>query len=189
MKNAIIIHGMPYKEEYDDPHIPASSERHWLPWLREELKLRGIAAVTPEMPIPYNPEYQAWKNVFEQYPLSEETILVGHSCGAGFIIRYLSENNVKVGKVVLVAPWLDPEKSLDTGMFDFTIDTDLLSKVARLVIFSSTDDMEEVQESVAILKAKIPAIQVVEFKDYGHFCVEDMGTEAFPELLEEVIGK
>lgn len=188
MKNAIIIHGMPYKEEFFDANLPISSGRHWLPWLRKELISRGINAVTPEMPIPYNPEYEAWKNVFEQYPLTEETILVGHSCGAGFIVRYLSENTVKVGKVVLVAPWLDPEKSLDTGMFDFTIDTDLLHKAVSFAIFSSTDDMEEVQESVAMLKSKFPTIRIVEFKDYGHFCIEDMGTDAFPELLEEIIG-
>ncbi len=189
MKNAVIIHGMPYKEEYDDPNIAASSERHWLPWLRKELITKGIDAVTPEMPEAYNPEYLAWKSVFEQFPLSEETILVGHSCGAGFIIRYLSENNVKVGKVVLVAPWLDPEKSLDTGMFDFALDPDLLGKAASMVIFSSTDDMEEVKESVEMLKKEIPGIRLAEFKDYGHFCVEDMGTDAFPELLKEILGE
>lgn len=189
MKNAIIIHGMPYKEEFFDANLPISSERHWLPWLRKELIARGINAVTPEMPIPYNPEYEAWKNVFETYPLTKETILVGHSCGAGFIIRYLSENNVKVGKVVLVAPWLDPERSLDTGMFDFTIDIDLLSKAGSTVIFSSTDDMEDVKASVEILKKEIPSIRIVEFKEYGHFCVEDMGTDVFPELLKEILGE
>ena len=90
MKTAIIIHGMPYKdEEYYNPKRPASSNCHWLPWIQKQLLLKDILAQTPEMPVPYEPEYIAWKEIFERFPLNEETILVGHSCGAGFIVRYL----------------------------------------------------------------------------------------------------
>src|SRR3989344_7820689 len=115
MKTAIIIHGMPDREEYYDVGRPASSNCHWFPWIQKQLLLKDIVAQTPEMPVPYNPEYNAWKKVFEGFYPDEETILIGHSCGAGFIVRYLSENNIKVGKVVLVAPWIDPNKKLDTG--------------------------------------------------------------------------
>jgi predicted alpha/beta hydrolase family esterase len=118
---------------------------------------------------------------------TEETTLIGHSCGAGFIVRYLSENNIHVGKVVLVAPWIDPDKILETGMFDFTPDENLVSKTKGVTIFNSDDDMEEVQKSVKILTEKIKNIEVREFQNMGHFCFEDMGTEEFPKLLEEVL--
>lgn len=185
MKTAIIIHGMPEKKEYYDVNRPASSNCHWLPWIQKQLLLKDIVAQTPEMPIPYSPEYSAWKEMLERFPIDEETILIGHSCGAGFIVRYLSENNVKVRKVVLVAPWIDPDKYLDTDMFDFTIDENIADKTQGLTLFSSTNDMEEVQKSVEQIKAKVKNIKVVEFQSAGHFCYEDMGTDAFPELLAE----
>lgn len=185
MKTAIIIHGMPSREEYYDVNRPASSNCHWIPWIQKQLLLKDIVAQTPEMPVPYNPEYNAWKKMFERFPINEDTTLIGHSCGGGFIVKYLSENDVHVGKVVLVAPWIDPDKFLDTGMFDFNIDPNIVSKTKGITIFSSTNDMSEVQDSVAIIKEKVNDIKIVEFKDYGHFCYSDMNTQEFPELLDE----
>jgi len=38
MKTAIIIHGMPYKdEEYYNIDHSASSNCHWLPWIQKQL--------------------------------------------------------------------------------------------------------------------------------------------------------
>ncbi len=185
MKTAIILHGKPDKEEYYDINRAASSNCHWLPWIQKQLLLKDIVAQTPEMPIPYNPEYSAWKEMFERFPINEETILIGHSCGAGFIVRYLSEENVKVGRVVLVAPWIDPEKSLGTGMFDFSIDENITSKTQGTTIFSSTNDMDTVQESVKLIQTQVKDIKVVDFENAGHFCYDDMGTDAFPELLAQ----
>jgi predicted alpha/beta hydrolase family esterase len=189
MKTAIIIHGMPdSQEEYFNMLESENKEYwHWLLWLKDELIKKNISSEVPVMPEAYNPEYKAWKETFERFPLNEETILIGHSCGGGFIVRYLSENDVKVGKVVLVAPWIDPDKYLKTGMFDFEIDENIVAKTKGITIFSSTDDMQEVQDSIKILKEKIKDIKVVEFKNYGHFCYGDMKTREFPELLEEFL--
>lgn len=189
MKTAIIIHGMSdSKEEYLKMLESENKEHwHWLLWLKDELVKKNILAQISVIPEAYNPEYKSWKETFESFPLDEETILVGHSCGGGFIVRYLSENDVKVGKVVLVAPWIDPDKYLKTGMFDFEIDENIVAKTKGITILSSTDDMQEVQDSIKILKEKIKDVKVVEFQNYGHFCCGDMKTHEFPELLEEVI--
>jgi hypothetical protein len=40
-------------------------------------------------------------------------------------------------------------------MFDFTIDPNIVSKTKGITIFSSTNDMSEVQDSISILKAKV----------------------------------
>ena len=185
MKTAIILHGKPEKEEYHDEHRPAESNCHWIPWIQKQLLLKDIVAQAPEMPVPYNPEYTAWRKVFESFLIDHETILIGHSCGGGFIVRYLSENNINVGKVVLIAPWIDPDKTLKTGMFDFKIDENLAKRTRELVIFDSKNDHKDVQESVEILKNTIKGARVVEFEDKGHFCYEDMQTSYFPELLKE----
>lgn len=186
MKTAIIIHGMPSKEGYYDVNRPASSNCHWLPWIQKKLLLQDIVAQALEMPKPYEPEYEVWKKTFEQFIVDEETILIGHSCGGGFIVRWLSENKVKVGKVILVAPWLDPEKWLTTGMFDFEIDSDFALRTDGVTVMYSTDDEDYILDTINLLKEKANNIIYQEFSDKGHFCLDDLGTEEFPELLQEI---
>jgi predicted alpha/beta hydrolase family esterase len=185
MKNAIIIHGLPDDKEYYDVTHPAPSNQHWLPWIQKQLIIRDILAQTPEMPVPYNPEYQAWKKVFGGFEINEDTILIGHSAGAGFIVRYLSEHDIHVGNVALVGPWLDPDKSLESGMLDFTIDQNIAAKTKRITVFYSTDDGQEVLDSAEALN--LPGVIMKKFTDKGHFIHDDMDTDEFPELIEAVI--
>lgn len=188
MKNAIIIHGMPSKEEYFEVGRSSSSNNQWLPWLQAKLVKQNILAQTPEMPEPYNPKYEEWKKVFEQFEINEETTLVGHSCGGGFLVRFLSENNIRVGKVFLVAPWLDTEKYLKTGMFDFNLDKNLADKTNGVTVIYSLDDEDYILETIEKIKKETENINFIEYKDKGHFCTEDLGGEEFPELLNLVLG-
>lgn len=188
MKTAIIIHGKPSKEQYFDSNGISESNSHWFPWIQHELIINGILAQTPEMPVPYEPEYNAWKKVFEGFEINEETILIGHSCGGGFIIRYLSENNIKVGKVVLVAPWIDTEKILDTGMFDFNIDQNIVSKTNGITIFNSLADGKVIHDSLDKIMNETKDIKIKNFTDMGHFCYRNMNTDKFPELLVEALS-
>ncbi len=188
MKTAIIIHGMPSKEEYcmkDGGKSP--SNRHWFPWLQCQLLIKGILTQTPEIPEPYEPVYEKWKKVFEQFPIDEETILVGHSCGGGFLVRWLSENKVRVGKVVLAAPWLDLEKELSSGMFDFDIDPEFPSRTAGVTIVYSTDDDDYILGSVAAIKRGAHGVEEVVFTDKGHLTRGDMRSDEFPELLDIIL--
>ena len=183
---------MPSKEDYFTPNADSQSNCHWLPWLQKQLTDRSILAQTPEMPEPYEPNYDKWKSVFEQFHIDEETILVGHSCGAGFLARWLSENKVKVGKVMLVAPWigLDPENTyskLAGDFFAFEIDQNLVDKTDGVTIFVSTDDDKDILQTVDFLKQKINGYVLKEFTNKGHFTLGDMGTREFPELLEEIV--
>ena len=181
---------MPSKEEYFEVGRSSSSNNQWLPWLQAKLVKQNILAQTPEMPEPYNPKYEEWKKVFEQFEVNEENILIGYSCGGGFLIRWLSENNIKVGKVFLVAPWTDPdiEKYLDTGMFDFDIDKNLTQKTKGVSVLYSLDDEDEILNTIKVLKKETEGINFIEYKDKGHFCIEDLGGEEFPELLDLVLG-
>lgn len=190
MKNAIILHGACNKEEYYSPEYPSASNFHWLPWLQKQLLIKDIAAATPEMPHGYIPDYKVWKREFERFDITPETILVGHSCGGGFLVRWLSENKDKqVGKVVLVAPWIDPNKTIgeDNDFFEFEMDIELVSRTKGVTIFNSDTDMKAVHTSVKQIMDTIQNIKLVEFKNKGHFCLSDLGGEAFPELLEEIL--
>lgn len=84
MNHTILIHGMPDKEEYYDASFESPSNMQWVPWIQKELSKRDILSQAPEMPKPYEPRYEKWKEVFEQFKISDESILVGHSCGGLF---------------------------------------------------------------------------------------------------------
>ena len=100
MKKAIIVHGCYAKSEEG-----SANNRHWIPWVKKELMGRGVNVETPNMPSPWAPVYEDFKKEFEKYPVSEDTILIGHSCGCAFLVRWLGESKKKVAKLILVAPW------------------------------------------------------------------------------------
>lgn len=186
MKNAIILHGRPSKENYYNTERQSQSNSYWLPWLQHQLLAKDVFAQTPEIFKPYKPAYENWAKEIERYEITPETILVGHSCGGGMIVQWLSKNqDKKVGKVVLVAPWIDIEKD-DWPAFDFDLDEDLVSRTAGLTIFHSADDVEEIQTSVKELK-KLKGSKYVEFEGRGHFTHKYMPDGTFPELLEECL--
>ena len=187
MKTAVILHGMPSKEEYFDSTSPAQSNKHWLPWIQRQLILNGILAQTIELPEPYTPDYEKWRSVFEQFHTDEETTLIGHSCGGGFLARWLSENKMKVGKVALVAPWLDPERESTTNFFDFKIDRGVPERTKGLAIFVSNDE-KNVLDSVETLKKEWAGVKIIEVSNKQHFTFGGMGTQEFRELREFLIG-
>ena len=189
MKTALLVHGWATKSEYYDLKYPSGSNSHWFPWLSKQLIVKNIHAVALEMPNGYYPQYEIWKKELERFDINQETILIGHSCGAGFLIRWLSENDTKVGRVVLVAPWLgiNPGDDFDESFFDFTIDSNIAQKTDGITVFNSSDDYESIQESVNSIREQVKDIKYVEFADKGHFTFKSLGTEEFPELMEEII--
>lgn len=189
MKTAIILHGRPGKSEYLKDNYPGPSNSHWFPWLQRELLRKGVLAQAPEALDPYKPTYENWARAIEYFRPDEETILVGHSCGGGVIVQWLSKNlTAKVDKVVLVAPWIDLEKE-DWPAFDFTLDENLASRTNGLTILHSTDDVQEIQTSVKELRAKLKGSKYVEFQGKGHFTHRTMPDDTFPELLEECLAR
>lgn len=191
MKCAILIHGWTRKDEHYDAQYPTPSNSHWFPWLSKQLMIRDVHTVAIEMPKAYYPIYDDWKKEFERFNISSETLLIGHSCGGGFLVRWLSENSgIKTGRVILVAPWMgiEPDQEFDDSFFDFNLDEGIAEKTEKLVVFNSTDDVEPVQKSVSLIRDKIKGIEYRELKNKGHFTLKGLGKEEFPELLEELVG-
>lgn len=188
MKNAIILHGRPSRDEYYSDKYPSMSNSYWLPWLQKQLLSNGVHAQTPEVFEAFSPTYEKWAAEIERFSVGPETILVGHSCGGGMVVQWLSKHpDIKVGKVVLVAPWIDVEKD-DWPAFDFSIDPDLAARTAGLTIFNSADDVAEIQTSVTELRRKLKGAKYVEFEGRGHFTHKYMPDDTFPELLKECLN-
>lgn len=189
MKNAILLHGLPSKEEYYNPTRPSASNAHWFSWLQNQLLINDIETHTPEVFKVYEASWEDWVKEIERYDLNENTTVVGHSMGGGFWVRYLSEHpNLKIDKAILVAPWLNVSHEYDINFFDFKPNPELLNQANKFVVFSSDNDSLDVKNSVDFLKSLYPSLNVKEFHNFGHFTYGSMKTEEFPELLSECIN-
>lgn len=189
MRNLLLVPGKPTRERYENPDIPKPHEANWFPWIASEVGTAGIRASIAVMPRPYEPVYEDWKTAFESLGVvDEKTSLVGHSAGAEFQARWLSENkDVHVDRVVWVAPYCDRKRKY--GDFsDYVLDTGLTERVGRLAIFNSIDDDPAIQAYAHELAEALPSARLVEFEDFGHFMIgNNMKGPEFPELLQELV--
>ncbi|MBU2523192.1 MAG: alpha/beta hydrolase [Nanoarchaeota archaeon] len=190
MKNVIIIHGCPSDEEKAMDPKTRTYDKHWIQWIKKELIARGIKTETPLMPSPWEPNYEKFKKEFEKYNVDEDTILIGHSCGCAFLSRWLGETKKKIKKLILVAPWKIPDKNdkIQKEFYDYPIDESIKSRVKWIVMFASDNEEEDGKKSLKIFHRALDG-KIIELKGRGHYTLEDMGTEEFPELLKEAIMK
>ncbi|MEK9152936.1 MAG: aminoacetone oxidase family FAD-binding enzyme, partial [Patescibacteria group bacterium] len=189
VKNCILIHGCPDNAEKAMDPKARTYDKHWIPWTKKRLIAKGIKTETPQMPKPWQPEYGAFKKEFEKYPMSENTVLVGHSCGCAFLVRWLGESKRKAAKLILVAPWKIPpeDDELRKDFYTYPIDKTIASRVREIVMFSADDEEDDGKKSLDIFHRALGG-KIIELKGRGHYTLGDMGTDAFPELLDEVIG-
>lgn len=186
--NCIILHGCPSDQEKAMNPETRTYDGHWMKWLRKELIARGIPTENPIMPNPWAPEYEAFKKEFEKCEVNESTVLVGHSCGCAFLVRWLGETKRSIGKLILVAPWKIPDEG-DEGkkkFYEYPIDEAMKDRVKEIVMFTSNDEELDGKVSVKIFHDALGG-EVIDLENHGHYCFGDMGTEEFPELLEVIL--
>lgn len=186
--NCIIIHGCPSNAEKAMNPATRTYDKHWIPWLKQNLIAAGIATETPLMPDPWEPNYKKFKTEFEKYEVSENTILVGHSCGSAFLVRWLGETKRKIFKLVLVAPWKIPDggDQFRKEFYTYPIDEEIKFRIGEIIMFTADDEEDEGKESLKIFHQALGGA-VIELKGHGHYTLGDMGTEEFPELLERLV--
>lgn len=189
MKRIYIIHGCPSDAEKAMNPETRTYDKHWIPWVKNELLKRNIETDVPLMPNPWEPDYEAFKKEFEKYPISEETILIGHSCGCAFLVRWLGESKQKISKLVLVAPWKIPDKEdkFRKAFYEYPIDETIKSRVKEIVMFTADDEEEDGKKSLKIFHDALGG-EIIELKGMGHYILDDMGTEEFPELLDLLLN-
>ncbi len=190
MKKAIIIHGWTKFEDWKQLDRPSPSNEVFIPWLSKQLMVREIHPIAIEMPNSYAPNYEIWKKELERFELDEETILVGWSCGGGFLLRYLSENNIRVRKLVLLSPWIgtfdnDIDKyEFDESFFDFNLSENIYERVLEdIILLEAEDEVKEVLMSIEKIKSKLKNINYKIVEGSGrHFFEENQ-----PVVLEEIL--
>lgn len=185
---AIIIHGVCGAEEYFEWDFPSPSNAHWLPWLQQKFLRAGYLCQTPEMPWAPQRDYASWKATFEMFQPANLQIAVGHSAGAGFLLKYLSAHpDIRLDQLVLVAPYVDPKRKHGDFLAGH-YDPGVIDRVGQMHILHSTDDDDDIQETFQKVTALYPKATQHIFQNKGHFCEGDLQSQAFPELWD-IIAK
>lgn len=186
--NCIIIHGCPSSKEKGLNPETRTYDKHWIPWIKKELEARGIKTEVPLMPNPWEPVYEDFQKEFEKYSVSENTILIGHSCGTTFLLRWLGESKQKIYKLILVAPWAiaDQNNQARKNFYEHPIDKTIRERVGQIIYFTSDNEKENGQKSLKIIHDALGG-KIINLENRGHYILKHMGTEEFPELLKEII--
>jgi valyl-tRNA synthetase/predicted alpha/beta hydrolase family esterase len=145
-------------------------DSNWGSWkkdLQKTFKNSHIKVIYPSFPDKLNAKYEAWKIWFEKILVqtgSNNLSLVGHSLGGNFLLKYLSENDLQVKNLYLVA------SCQNIGDFKTGKDFSLIQKnCENITIYHSKDD-QVVPFSVAQeIASKLPKAKLVEFENRGHF--------------------
>ena len=187
MKNCIVVHGIPDHIEKSMDSKTRTYDKHWIPWIKKELISRGIPTQTPLMPTPWNPNYSAFKGIFETCTVTEDSILIGHSGGGSFLVRWLGDTKQLIHKLILVAPWKIPDKKNPEkkAFYEYPIDTTIPSRVKEIIMFTSDNEHKDGKSSLEIYH-RVLGGRIINLTGHGHYLFKDMGTEEFPELLDEI---
>jgi len=179
MKRAIILHGW-------EGH-PGDA---WFPWLKTELKKLGMKVEVPQMPNTNKPQMSEWLPHLEKVvgEPDKNLVLIGHSLANITFLRLLERmvEGAKVGKVVMVAGFIDPLgfKELES-FFQSPIEWDKIRQHCdSFVAINSDDDQYVPLKHVDIFKEKLGAKVVIEH-DKRHMGPEDKTME-LPSVLEAV---
>ena len=170
---------------------PYRKKAYWIVWMALKLKHK-YEVLIPDMPCEKNAKYEEWKIWFEKYiPFIKDKnpILIGHSLGAIFLLKYFSENSFpkKVFQLHLVSSaiydeGLSPEK-LASFKSNIKKIKDIEKKCKELHLWHSKDDKTCLFKNSEVIKKIIPNANFHIFENKGHF-----KQPTFPEFLK-VINK
>ncbi len=140
----------------------------------------------PKMPNAQNAVYAEWCIWFEKFLplLNDGLILVGHSLGAVFLAKYLSEHDVakKISGTLLVAPPFATDEGRILPQFAITTSLEKLEQQGgKVIIYHSKDDLVVPFGELKQYQDRLPTLETRIFEDRGHFNMEE-----FPEIVEEI---
>jgi len=88
------------------------SRGNWFPWLADALRENKFEVSVPDFPNSEFPDLSAWLHYFKNnVVINSETILVGHSLGVPFILRFLEEYS----KSVILGRSSNDDSRIDSG--------------------------------------------------------------------------
>lgn len=181
MVNVFIVHGA-----YGNP------EENWIPWLKEALEKASHKVLVPTLPTPEGQTLENWLKVFQKYEafLDKNSIVVGHSVGAAFLLNILEQTKNPIRAAFFVSgftgllhnPTFD---EINRTIADRTFDWPKIRKNCRkFYVFHSNNDPYVPWEKAEELAANLET-DVIVVEGAGHFN-EKSGYTKFELLLEKI---
>lgn len=158
----------------------------WSDTLRKDLG-DNFDVLLPKMPSPMNAQYDEWKILFKKIALklNNNVILVGHSLGAVFLAKYLSENTFpkKILATLLIAtPYDDIGMHETLGKFVLPKSLSKLKKQGgKICFYQSKDDASVPFSHLEKYMKALPNATSRVFENRGHF-----NQLKFPELIKDI---
>jgi len=195
-KQVVVIHGGDTFESYEeylnflcnyeiDIERYKSGKTDWKPWLRQKLG-SDYEVILPVLPNRTNAQFSEWKIWFEKFLpfLNDGVILIGHSLGGAFLVKYLSENyfSKKIKAVFLVSAVYNKD-SEGYPVLSFSLPKKLTLQTENTMIYHSIDDPVVPFSALEQYKKALPYAHTRIFNNRGHF-----NQEEFPELVEDILN-
>ena len=195
MKQIVIIRGGSTFNTYKDyllflKNLKINLDKYrkttWKNSLQKELGNK-FDVLSPNMPNLMNAKYVEWKILFKKIAplLKNNVILIGHSLGAIFLVKYLSKNKFPkniLATLLIAAPYDD--KNMEESLSDFVLPKSLnkLNKQGgKIFLYQSKDDLIVPHINLKKYKRALPNAIIREFKKRGHF-----NQSRFPELIRDI---
>jgi uncharacterized protein len=187
MYNFVIVHGT-----FGSPF------ENWFPWLYNQLASLGYSVLVPQLPTPEFQSFDNWARVLDSYIdyFDENTTFIGHSIGASFIVNYILEKKIKLGKFISVSGFYGTIGAANTTIIDELNDSFWCKSEHELMTFKNY-----VQSTIGYISSNDPYIsykQLAHFTEIigfdsvqlipnaGHFNTTG-GYNIFPQLLNSIL--
>lgn len=175
----IIVHGA-------GPRAYRIMSQKWVPFIKKSL-LSEIEVICPEMPDPFFPRYQAWKEKIQSTlkHIKSPLILIGHSLGGTILLKYLSEEKIPnkiLGLYLISSPWFSSDKGWSYQDFYLHKKPDELLRQFPVYSYHSSDDPIVPVDHQGIIASHFPNIVVRTLAGHGH----EYKMEEFREIIEDI---
>lgn len=179
-ENYFIIHG-----SFSSPYS------NWLGWLHDFIEAEGKQVYVPDFPIGVGYQnYENWSKLLKYYLdlglLNEKTTIIGHSIAPIFISKFLTENKIKVKKLIFVCGfnnYLGIDEQYDNVNKSMYFDNleDVKQYADEIICFYSDND-PYVRYEVEKEFADTIATEHVFLPNSGHINSES-GYDTFEEII------
>jgi predicted alpha/beta hydrolase family esterase len=195
MKQVIVIHGgttFSTYEKYLDylrtKTIHVDRLTHKSTW-KDQLQANlgdEYQVLLPTMPNGTNARYSEWKLWFDRISkvIEDDCILIGHSLGAVFLAKYLSETSFskKISATILIAAPYHDETIEDLTEFKIEqLSSKLDEQAGRIIFFNGLDDPIIPPSEIDCYRKELPDAEYNIISASDHFVRTD-----FPELLSAI---
>ena len=181
-RHVLIVHG-----------TKGGPDINWFPWLKKELEDKGHTVSLPRFPTPENQSFDSWLAIAEQHLKNIDpanTILVGHSSGAAFVLRLAERTPTPFHALFAVCPFVDdigiPEyNALNASFLHHDFDWGKIKRGAQKFVLFAGDNDPYVPSACAEKVARHLSAPLHIIKNGGHLNGES-GFHAFDALLRDM---